>query len=265
MITPTLIKRPISNLTWSCAPLSALLLSACGSGDWTVNIKGRDKVIVVPSAASARPAYAGDGSPPPRRYVVRMSDGSLDWEVELPEVATGYELRIPFKGGQPGDPQRGGVSFGDTEGLTEADKELIATMRRRELGSSDTESEGVFDESGKPLDGRVGEGKAQNAQPAPARQSYIKGIQKARALFEARKYELALLALKELDGDYPRDLQIKSMLGTLWLQLNQPELAREAWEAALKIDPQNKTLIEALKQLTPDAPASAEPAQPPQP
>ena len=62
---------------------------------------------------------------------------------------------------------------------------------------------------------------------------------------------LALLALKGLDRDYPNDLQIKSMLGTLWLQLNQPDLARESWEAALKLDPQNKSLIEALRQLNP--------------
>ena len=39
------------------------------------------------------------------------------------------------------------------------------------------------------------------------------------------------------------------MLGTLWLQLNQPSLARESWEAALKINPNNRAVIEALKQL----------------
>ena len=39
------------------------------------------------------------------------------------------------------------------------------------------------------------------------------------------------------------------MLGTLWLQLNQPGLARESWEAALKINPNNRAVIEALKQL----------------
>jgi len=226
--------------------LGALSLSACGSGDWTINVQGRDKTIVVPSTASVQPPYASDGSPPPRRYVVRMSDGTLDWEVELPEVATGYELRIPFKDKKRGEANRGGVQFGDTEGLTPADREIIAAMRRRNLN---TESEGVFDEQGKPLDGREGQ-QAKSAEPAPARQSYIKGIQKARSLFESRQYEMALLALKELDRDYPSDLQIKSMLGTLWLQLNQPDLAREAWEDALKIDPQNKSLIEALRQLS---------------
>ena len=69
----------------------------CGSGNWTINVEGREKTIVVPSTASTQPAYNSTGAPPPRRYVVRMSDGNLDWEVELPEVATGYELRIPFK------------------------------------------------------------------------------------------------------------------------------------------------------------------------
>lgn len=226
---------------------SAFTATACGSGNWTINVQGRDKTIIVPSTASVQPPYSSNGSPPPRRYIIRMSDGNLDWEVELPEVATGYELRIPFKDQKKGEANRGGVSFGNTEGLTEADKEIIAAMRRRNL---DTESEGIFDQQGRSLDG-TNTNKTQNAEPTPARQSYVKGIEKARNLFESRKYEMALLALKELDRDYPNDLQIKSMLGTLWLQLNQPDLARESWEAALKIDPQNKNLIEALRQLTP--------------
>ena len=120
-----IFKAPHLSLTF------ALLTSGCGGGDLTINVQGRDKTIIVPSSASVQPPYSSEGDPPPRRYVVRMSDGSLDWEVELPEVATGYELRIPFKGKNRGEANRGGVQFGDTEGLTEADREIIAAMRRR--------------------------------------------------------------------------------------------------------------------------------------
>src|SRR6056297_884533 len=56
--------------------------------------------IVVPSAATTAPEYRGDGSVPTQRYVVRMSDGQRDWEVEFPDVANGYEVRIPLRDDQ---------------------------------------------------------------------------------------------------------------------------------------------------------------------
>jgi hypothetical protein len=39
------------------------------------------------------------------------------------------------------------------------------------------------------------------------------------------------------------------MMGTLWLQLGRRELARETWERVLQIDPENRAVIEALRQL----------------
>lgn len=221
-------------------------LGGCGSGNWTINIEGREKTIVVPSSASAQPSYNSTGAPPPRRYVVRMSDGNLDWEVELPEVATGYELRIPFKNKN----QRNLLL--EKDGLTSADKDLLSALRR---SNPDMEEEGVFDEKGRSLTDPKGTqrqsktAKKNPSQSAPSRESYLLGLEKARQLFKNKKYELALIKLKQLDEQYPNDVTIKSMIGTLWLQLNQPELAREVWEDALKINPKNASIRQALKQL----------------
>ena len=226
--------------------------TGCGGAQWKINVEGRDRTIVVPSTASVQPPYNSDGKTPPRRYVVRMSDGTLDWEVELPEVATGYELRIPIKGKtRPGE-----VTFSGGA-LTDADKDLLNNLRRK---NPDFEGEGIYDEEGRSLtpQGQAKDAQSStqklknskiNSQPAPTRQSYLISLEKSRQLFKAGKYELALVALKSLDQEYPNDVTIKSMVGTLWLQLNQPELAREAWESALKIDPNNRSIIEALKQL----------------
>ena len=54
------------------------------------------------------------------RYVVRMTDGDQDWEFQLPEIATAYEVRIPLRGkaGQNGMPV-------DQATLTAADKEIV--------------------------------------------------------------------------------------------------------------------------------------------
>ena len=234
-------------------PLCLGLFSACGS-NLTLNLEGRQRTIVVPTHAVVQPDRQKDGSSAPRRYVVRMSDGNLDWEVELPEVATGYELRIPFKGKSPGG--GGELAYQNEAPLTAADKELIKSMRRE---NPEMEAEGVFNESGQGLDAvskakradRRGSKNSRKSktQQMKSRQSYLVGLEKARQLFKAQKYELAIIALKSLDQDYPNDITIKSMLGTLWLQLNQPVLAREAWEAALKINPNNRAVIQALKQL----------------
>lgn len=248
--------------------LGALLLSVIASGvlgggcgsNVTLKLEGRQRTIVVPTHAVVQPERQSDGSAPPRRYVVRMSDGNLDWEVELPEVATGYELRIPFKGQAPAG--TGELTYQNSAALTAADKELISSLRRE---NPDLEREGVYNGRGEGIDtvnqtlesqdqkGAVTQdgvkGQVRGSKSSSARQSYLVGLEKARQLFKARKYELAIIALKSLDGDYPNDITIKSMLGTLWLQLNQPTLARESWEAALKINPNHRAVIEALKQL----------------
>ena len=241
-------------LLLSASLLSTLLFCSCGS-NMTLNVEGRQRTIVVPTHAVVQPERQSNGMPPPKRYVVRMSDGNLDWEVELPEVATGYEIRIPFKGQAPGG--AGQLAYDNSAPLTAADKELIKSLRRE---NPDMEEEGVFDGEGNGLDEvskrrnktkrgtSTKKGKAE-PQQSKSRQSYLMGLEKARQLFKSRKYELAMIALKSLDHDYPNDVTIKSMLGTLWLQLNQPVLAREAWEAALKINPNNRAVIEALKQL----------------
>ena len=243
--------------------LGAIIISLClGCGSSvTLKLEGRQRTIVVPTSAVVQPDRQGDGSASPRRYVVRMSDGNLDWEVELPEVATGYELRIPFKGQRPAG--AGELDYQNSAALTAADKELISSLRRE---NPQLDREGVYNDKGEGLgevsqtlkrQGKSSSGQSKGAKQGesakkksrPARQSYLVGLEKARQLFKARKYELAIIALKSLDGDYPNDVTIKSMLGTLWLQLNQPSLARESWEAALKINPNNRAVIEALKQL----------------
>ncbi len=50
-----------------------------------------------------------------------MTDGDQDWEFQLPEIATAYEVRIPLRG-KAG--QSGGIAV-DQATLTAADKEIV--------------------------------------------------------------------------------------------------------------------------------------------
>jgi hypothetical protein len=224
----------------------ALLPQACAH-------KAKDEVkIVVPDSATVTPDYDPTGAIPSRRYVIRMSDGQRDWEVELPEGAGGYEVRIPLNG-EPA-PGVGGMPWESTK-LTQADKELLRELRRTNPGM---EREGVFIGDESVLDAQAkAEGatdgerqrKPGEAAPAPTRPSYFLGIEEVNRLFKAGNLELAMVRLVDLEKSYPDDVKLLSMKGTLWLKLGMVSLAREAWEKVLQIDPRNKPVIAALKRL----------------
>ena len=260
----------------------ALTLTACEATDAR---SGRERVIVVPSTATTTPSYERDGNVSTKRYVVRMSDGKRDWEIEFPDTARGYRLNIPM-GSKPGD----GVDV-ESKDLTEADKELLETLRRN---NGDFEREGIYEDGRNaadpdrpgpgselpPVPGEEpGKGKGSGADgvdpwsrgedtPAPSRRSYFMGIEEVKKLYRARRYEIAIVYLKKLERDYPNDVQIMSMMGTLWLKNNQPELAREYWMRVLEIDNNNPGVIQALKQLNEregrdtTQPPAADPLQP---
>jgi hypothetical protein len=227
-------------------------------------------VIIVPSTATMQPPYNADGAQPTRRYVVRMSDGERDWEVEFPETASGYELRIPIKGGRRSD----GVDVRG-KGKTAADREIEANMRRN---NPDMEREGHYVNGEHTLDGPKEQpgselGNRQGGQwgkgadplagtedkPAPSRMSYVRGLDDVKRLYRAGRYEAAAEYLKDLDTDYPNDPKVMAMLGTVYLKIGQEDLARQYWERVLQVDPGNREVIEALKQLNA---RRARPAQP---
>src|SRR5215471_19707303 len=65
-------------------------------------------------------SYTSGGEPARSRYVVRMTDGTRDWEIQLPEIATAYEVSVPLQG-KPSTPL--GVNMAT---LTAADREILA-------------------------------------------------------------------------------------------------------------------------------------------
>ena len=57
-----------------------------------------------------------------------------------------------------------------------------------------------------------------------------------------------------LEKEYPQDARLQSMKGSLYLKLGKARLAREAWEKALTINPDDAGVAEALRQLAADTP-----------
>ncbi len=223
--------------------------------------------ILVPSSVSTASPYGAEGSVPSQRYVVRMSDGKRDWEVEFPEVATGYEIRIPLEAAEGLSGPQGPDVLWDQSSLTDADRELLKQLRRTQPGM---EHEGIFlngkaagfagktpgtsvsaktEPAGKTPSAKSV--KADETLPAPSRPSYLLGIEQVNQLFKKGSYELAMVRMSSLLRAYPADVRLLSMKGTLWVRMGRPELARTAWEQVLQIEPENPVVLEALRRLNP--------------
>lgn len=178
-----------------------------------------------PVKAQAAPAAAQKmelrGAGNDTKYVVRLAEGGRVWEVEMPESAGGYEIRVPLAGGP-------------LEQMTQADEELLAdsTARAATTGLPDA-----------PV-------KAVDAGKAAKRKSYLGSLARVNEMYVGRKYELALIELVALEKEYPQDARILAMKGSLYLKLGKHKLAREAWEKALSVNPNDHALAEALRELT---------------
>jgi tetratricopeptide (TPR) repeat protein len=212
-------------------------------------------VRVPPELLRGSPYTAG-GEAPRSRYVVRMTDGQRDWEIQLPEIATAYEVRVPLSG-KPGN----GMQI-DMASATAADREIIAdrdaNARAEEGAADDTmdgkardrDKDGKDDAAGRPA--KTG-GKPPVApgadKPVGQRASYLLTLAKVKELYRNRHYELALVELVELEKQYPNDEHILSMKGSLHDRLGNKNLAREAWQQALTLNPFNLAVLEALKRL----------------
>jgi hypothetical protein len=225
--------------------------------------------VHVPPELLRGSSYTAAGEPPRSRYVVRMTDGQRDWEIQLPEIATAYEVKVPLTG-KPGK----GLGV-DMATMTAADREILddrqASERAAAADSSDDDAgdgtkraalhgkgrgdEESGDDSASPgkrrgasSRGEPGEG-ARTDKPPAQRASYLLTLAKVKDLYRSRHYELALVELVELERQYPNDEHILSMKGSLHERLGNKGLAREAWQQVLTLNPFNLAVLEALQRL----------------
>ena len=61
-----------------------------------------------------------------------------------------------------------------------------------------------------------------------------------------------LVELVDLEASYPSDERLQAMKGSLYLKLGKPQLARECWQKALALDPDDAAVAEALRNLKED-------------
>jgi tetratricopeptide (TPR) repeat protein len=187
---------------------------------------------------------------------VRMTDGQRDWEIQLPEIATAYEVKVPLSG----KPASGVLA--EMDSITAADREIIAQNEAagRARAESASGPDDAVDEGDKPrsekvarsdgkLAARPGPEKVPSGTPQPAKASYLLTLAKVKDLYRTHHYELGLVEIVKLEQQYPDDEHILSMKGSLYERLGNKNLAREAWQEALRLNPFNLAVLEALQRL----------------
>jgi tetratricopeptide (TPR) repeat protein len=182
------------------------------------------------------------------RYVLRLAEHNRVWELELPESAGGYEMRIPLDG--------------PLDAPTAADSELLAAARsadaavNRDTGKSrDAASTAPSAKTEAPagtVAAKVNTSESADAVAKAPRKSYLGTLAKVREMYASRKYEMALVELVDLEPSYPNDARVQAMKGSLYLKLGKTQLARECWQKALALDPDDVAVAEALRSLKED-------------
>ncbi len=186
-----------------------------------------------PAPAAAKGAAASTAKPAPHapRYVVRLAEHGRVWELELPEGPGGYEVRVPLDDAtlQP----------------TPADAQLLAGQRPASGPADATPPQAVQPASA----GAAGSGALLDAHAASKERSYLGHLARVSEMFSSRRYELALIEVVDLERLYPQDARLQAMKGSLYLKLRKPALAREAWQRALSLDPEDAVVAAALREL----------------
>ncbi|HXJ23944.1 MAG TPA: hypothetical protein VMT03_27370 [Polyangia bacterium] len=222
-----------------CASFVGVAAAGCASNSTAADVR------VPPELLRGSP-YTASGEPARSRYVVRMTDGQRDWEIQLPEIASAYEVRVPLSG----SPTAG---FGvDMASMTSADREILAQNEAARRGASDEMAPDEPDEGEKAQSDKAKKATAKPAtpgQPPSARPSYLLTLERVKELYRTRHYELGLVELVELEKQYPEDEHILSMKGSLYERLGNKTLAREAWQQVLRLNPYNLAVLEALQRL----------------
>ena len=224
-----------------CGGVLVLALAGCQT-------PAASKVLVVPdemrrtAAPSTTPGASRAHPPltPPQKYVLRMAENGRVWEMELPEAGGGYEVRLPLTGGSP------------VEMLTSADEEMLAESLADARAGKDKgkDKDGAKGEPKPSADGKKEDGPLVDVNKAARTRSYLGGVARVKEMFAARRYELALIELVSLEKEYPQDARLLAMKGSLYMKLGQPKLARQAWEKALSINPEDAGVAEALRATT---------------
>jgi tetratricopeptide (TPR) repeat protein len=201
-------------MLWACAPPHKELIIP---DEMLVSKTRPGPPVPVPAAAgNARPASTSAGGPTTVSQVVTTKIASpQNVVVRLAEHGRSWEIELPDSSG--GYELR--LPLGDAvpdEKPSAADQEMLASADKK---------------------------------TPSLKRGYLSGLARVSEMFSSKRYELALIEVVNLEAEFPQDARLLSMKGTLYSKLGKPTLARESWQKALAVDPQDAAVQEALREL----------------
>jgi len=185
------------------------------------------------------------------RVIFRSRRGAGALEVELPGSKTPFtDFKVPMshalRDAMAAAPkQRGPASLG-TQALDQRYSEQTLTRTDHEILAGMPKGSPADDRERQKIEEGLGLRPVEN-NGTRAGKSYLAAVDQVKQLFSTGRYEAALIETDHMLRAYPTDPKLYEMRGTLLDRLGYHRLAVRAWQQALKLDPQNRSLSKYLK------------------
>jgi tetratricopeptide (TPR) repeat protein len=209
---------------------SLLIFAACTTGPSKRYEEAVDHgVIVYPFAHHDQPIGINQ---PENKFVIRSVVGNTEYAIEIPGAAEQYDIELPLADLGP----EGGIGQA-TSNLSSATTDLEFERNMPKLPASPDKAL---------VQGAYGLGEVGGPKQSP---SYTLALSRINQHYLKRQYEYALIEINNLLSFYPTSVQLYKMKGTILRKMRNFELAKDSWQRALDLDPNNQQIRAALERL----------------
>ena len=171
---------------------------------------------------------------PPKKFVMKSIQGNTEYVIEIPDAGEDYNIEIPMLALDGGNrPFR----KEDFDAAVRTDKEMTASLPQVSDGNPET---------AQLVDKAFGVGKSGGPEQAP---SYVLTLSRITSLYKERQYEFCLIEINNLLEFYPNSAKLYKMKGSVYLKMQNFGLAEKAWQQALNITPNDRSLRQGMVNL----------------
>ena len=172
-----------------------------------------------------------------KSVILRSKKGNRSFEIELPEGnQTQTELIVPISPNLDSGTQKTGdldYSYSKSRpGIT--DRQIATTFPQQTVGNQGLQTDIEKDLGLIPSDSGV----------PKSDHSYLAKIDHVKQLYKLRRFEASLIEIDRMLRQYPTNPKLYEMKGTLLEKLGYKDLAMQAWEESLELNPENRTLLQ---------------------
>lgn len=174
---------------------------------------------------------------PPDGTTVRSTDSPVTLEVKNSKSGETRKLSLPIQHSPEVLKVIGSDISRSHEAATAADEDFLPAV-------GDQEGIGLKTANSAPTEPGVW-----RQTNAPERLSYLRGIELVNELYAKKRYSDALTRLAPLIDQYPNQVRLLVMRGTIYRRIREPRAALKAYQMAARLDGANADLQTLISQL----------------